>query len=425
MIGCEYMEYFMESDFDYFIEGDWDDDLFDIFMEATDGSDSYEIRDQIYPHVEETLNEPRKDQEFRKIVERYLDRNSTILHEPGPINQLLFLNTDKNDILNLVGLREVDVKNAVKVATSKINNRSPFRLATQNPILVVLYFILRYYTIKNDTKGVNITLAIYACAAYPSIFSKYYKYGANRGVMLYTIDNLTNKFTFKLAGHTFGALMESINSSYKFLKPFFTDGSDKECIRWLQRVRNDQNSMMKKLRNEYEKNYRQGLSVYTTVDNFDDTNFVDTVSNNTAVVDEYANKVVLSMITSNLNLQLVETAAKWAQISVVDCRFYLTKIITKENESSLNKFIESVLFIYLYDEKHKPEEIHSKTFLSFGIELFRRTNSNDPNVQNIKSSLDKWAQESGIYDRFKREASKINYKKSIFWYIVLSIQKFA
>ena len=62
MIGCEYMEYFMESDFDYFIEGDWDDDLFDIFMEATDGSDSYEIRDQIYPHVEETLNEPRKDQ---------------------------------------------------------------------------------------------------------------------------------------------------------------------------------------------------------------------------------------------------------------------------------------------------------------------------------------------------------------------------
>ena len=219
--------------------------------------------------------------------------------------------------------------------------------------------------------------------------------------------------------------MESINSSYRFLKPFFVDGSDKECIRWLQRVRNDQNSMMKKLRNEYEKNYRQGLSVYTTVDNFDDTNFVDTVSNNTAVVDEYANKVVLSMITSNLNLQLVETAAKWAQISVVDCRFYLTKIITKENESSLNKFIESVLFIYLYDEKHKPEEIHSKTFLSFGIELFRRTNSNDPNVQNIKSSLDKWAQESGIYDRFKREASKINYKKSIFWYIVLSIQKFA
>ena len=61
-------------------------------------------------------------------------------------------------------------------------------------------------------------------------------------------------------------------------------------------------------------------------------------------------------------------------------------------------------------------------FLSFAIELFRKTNSNDDNIRTIKLTLDKWAEDSGVHSRFKREASRINYKKAIFWYFILSIQ---
>ena len=410
----------------YLMEGEWDDDLFEsLFKEGVDPSKSYLIRDTFYPRVEATLSDPAKDKQFRKIVESYLDRNSTILHEPGPIGLLRFLDSDKKAIFNLFGIEEAEVKKVVKDVTKLINESSQFQLANKNPVFVVLWCVIRYYTIKKDEKGINTALAIYACAAYPSILDKYFQYGTNKGVMLYTIDNLTNKFTFKIAKHTFGALMMSINASYKFLGPFFIDGSDKECIRWLQRIRNDQNSMIKKLANEYHKNYEKGLSVYTSNETFDDNNFVDNVTNNTAVVEEYAQKVCISMITNGIDWRLSETAAKWSQVGVVDAKYYLTQIITKDNEEFLNRFIEAVLFIYLYDTKHRPEEIHSKTFLSFGIELFRRTNSGDPNVKTIKDCLEKWAQESGIYTKFKREASRINYKKSIYWYIVLCIQKFA
>ena len=61
-------------------------------------------------------------------------------------------------------------------------------------------------------------------------------------------------------------------------------------------------------------------------------------------------------------------------------------------------------------------------FLSFAIELFRKTNSNDDNIRTIKLTLDKWAEDSGVHSRFKREASRVSYKKGIFWYIILSIQ---
>ena len=417
------MTNFIMNDFDYLMEGAWDDDIFEYFFESE--ALTYDIRDNIYTKIEAGLKDPKIDRQFRLLSEKYLDRNSVVLHEPGPITQLLFLETDKNGILDLFGLTQNDIRVVVKDVTQKLNEKSQFRLANDNPIFVALWCIIRYYTLKNDTKGINIALAMYACAAYPSIFDKYFKHGANRGVMMYTIDNLTNKFTFKLANHTFGALMTSINASYKFLKPFFKDGSDKECIRWIQRVRNDQNSMVKKVCNEYMKNHAKGLMVKMTADSFEDNSFVDDIENNTSIVDIAAQKVCLGMITNNIDLQLAETSAKWSQISVVDCRFYLTKIITKDNEESLNAFIESVLFIYLYDEKHKTEDIKSKQFLSYGIDLFRRTNSNDKNVKTIKDNLDMWAKEAGIFDRFKREASKINYKKSIFWYILLSIQKFS
>lgn len=411
-----YLEYIL-------VNGNWDELLFNALFE--NAGDTYIIRDFIYPNVEASLSNPVNDRKFRQLVEQYLNRNAQILHEPGPITKLLFLDTDKAALFTLCGVNEADVKKHVSTITGQLNRDAGFLLAKQNPVFTLIWCIIRFYTLKKDEKGINIALAIYACAAYPSIFDKYFKHGANRGVMIYTIDNLTNKFTFKQAKHTFGALITSIEASYKFLAPFFHDGCDRECIRWLQRIRNDQNSLIKKICNEYMNNYHKGLSVYTSNETFDDTNMLDTISNNTAVVEETAQKVCISLITNGLNWQLAEAAAKWSGVSVVDLRFYLTKIINKDNEDRLNKFIESVLFIYLYDGKKRPEEIHSKMFLSFGIELFRRTNSGDPNVKTIKDNLEYWAMESGIYDRFKRDASRINYKKSVYWYIVLSIQKFS
>lgn len=56
--------------------------------------------------------------------------------------------------------------------------------------------------------------------------------------------------------------------------------------------------------------------------------------------------------------------------------------------------------------------------------IFKKTNSNNKNIKTIKTTLDKWAEASGIHDKYTREASRVNYKKAIFFYILLSIQKY-
>ena len=48
----------------------------------------------------------------------------------------------------------------------------------------------------------------------------------------------------------------------------------------------------------------------------------------------------------------------------------------------------------------------------------------DGNIIKINAILDKWGNETGIYQAFKSEGSRINYKKAIFLYIAMSIQKY-
>ena len=134
--------------------------------------------------------------------------------------------------------------------------------------------------------------------------------------------------------------------------------------------------------------------------------------------------MVVPLLTNGIDLKRAELCAKLAKISIADSRFYLTRIVTNKNQQSIAGFIESILFLYLYTDQKQPEDINSSYFLVWASELFRKTNSNDANINRIKTTLDDWAEESGVHAKFRREASRVNYKKAIFFYFVLSIQAY-
>jgi hypothetical protein len=111
-----------------------------------------------------------------------------------------------------------------------------------------------------------------------------------------------------------------------------------------------------------------------------------------------------------------------AQISVAEVRFYLSKIVVENEAQTIEKFIESILFVWLYDEKKTRKEINTSEFLIWASKLFRKTNSNDANISRIKDTLNEWGDMSGLHKKFTREASRINYKRAIFFYFILAIQ---
>ena len=226
----------------------------------------------------------------------------------------------------------------------------------------------------------------------------------------------------KQGGHVFGGLFLSINNSFRFLKQFMKDASDLEFIRFIQRIRNDQKSMLKNICGEYMKNYNAGNRVVLTKDSHDEIVIDDTIENNTSSVQVVTNTIVNGLLTNGLDLKRINQCKTLAQISFADCRFYMSKIITDKYTKDIEAFIQAVLFLYLYDEHKDKKDINSSNFLVWSSELFRKTNSNNDNIRTIKTTLDKWGEETGVHAKFKREASRINYKKAIFWYFILSIQ---
>lgn len=398
----------------------------DLFIEASQ-QNSKIVVETLYPKIEQVLSTPIGDRKFKQIVGNYIDRNSSKLYTSGPVYLIPFGDVDKAEYFNLFHVDKKDIVKMVNGITAKISSSSDFKLLRGNPIFWVFWCCIRFYTInkknnKIDEKGLNSALAIYALAVYPSIFSLYFKYGADEGVMQYTMDKLSNKYILKQEGSLFGGLFKSISNSYAFLKDAIAVGLDADVIRFIQRIRNDQKSMFKNICNAYMDNHRHGRRVRLGKDSYDETQLDVDADNNTSIVEIITSTIVNAIITNGMDIKIVKEAKDIAEISFFDLRFYLSKIITDKYTENIHDFISAILFEFLYTDRYAEENINSSRFLTWSAELFRKTNSNNPNIKTIKNLLDLWAKETGIHQKFKREASRVNYKKGIFWYFILSIQ---
>lgn len=400
-------------------------DVDDLMLEAAIAHTFY-FKDLIYDKIAAVLSKPEKKRKYQMIQNQYIERNMPKLTTPGPQYLIVFGDSDQAAYYELFGISEKSVKETMIKITSKANPDASFKLLRQNPILVVLYFCIRYFTEKKDNQSLNATLAIYALANYWSVFTKYFPKGVIAPVMEYTIDNMTDKFSIKRAGSIFNVLIQSIQQSYSFHKNRILAGGDDDAAAFVQRIRNDQNSLMKKITNEYKKNWLAGNAVTTRNDDYDPDNpILDDIQNASTIVQQQVDKVTLPIISNGVDLVFAEAAAKMAGISVSDCRQYLLKIMVPKNLQSLEGLIESILFIFIYTDKRTIRDIKSQFFLNWAASLFKKTNSKDPNLRRVNKTLEQWAEESGIYERFRREASRINYKKGIFFYTILSIQKYS
>lgn len=210
-----------------------------MMQEATSNNDTHIIKEKLYPKINAILSTPVGDRKFKQLVGMFMDKNAVKLHKSGPCDMIPFGDIDKAGFFNLFKIDSKEVVGYVDEVIQHMGAKGKFLLLRNNPIFFVFYCCIRYYTIKKDTKGVNTALAIYALSNYPSVYSTSFKYNPNEAVMQYTMDNISDKFIMKQGKHVFGGLFLSINHSYDFLKPYINDASDKEIIRFIQRIRND------------------------------------------------------------------------------------------------------------------------------------------------------------------------------------------
>ena len=396
----------------------------EVFLEAA-LKDSTILKDSIYPKIEKCLLDPNNVRKLKRIMSDFIERNTDKLTTPGPQYLIVFGDQDKELYYELLGITKEEVLSAMKDVVKETGSKSDFKYLLGNPFLALLYYIIRYFTYHKDVKALNACLGMFAIDVYWSIFTKYFPNGIIEPVMNYTIDNLTDKFILKKAGTIFGALTESARRSYGFHEQKIKDGRDADCVSFMQRIRNDQNSMFRTLSTIYYKNHKEGNAIATRNDDYDPNNpILDDIHTSSTEVQSIVDRTCMPMVTNGIDIALAEAAARMSNISIVNLRIYLTKIFVNERLEEITTLVESMIFLFINESKRSIRDIKSQYFLYWSCALFKKTNSKDGNVIRINAILDKWGKDTGIYEAFRSDGSRINYKKAIFLYIAMSVQKY-
>ena len=84
--------------------------------------------------------------------------------------------------------------------------------------------------------------------------------------------------------------------------------------------------------------------------------------------------------------------------------------------------IEYIMQIYLFDLQMPTDSIKSRDYLVTMLEVYKRTNNKDSNLNGIRGLLDQWMVTSGATKRITRKASISSFKKAMFIFTVLTIQ---
>lgn len=394
------------------------------FMEAAAKNTSI-LKELIYPVIEKTFSTQVNIRKYTMLISNFFEKNTAKLTTPGPQFLIVFGDNDKEEFYKLFGMKKEDITDAMRIIIKSTGSSAEFKYLMNNPFLSFLYYVIRYFTMNPNPKALNATLGLFAIDVYWSIFTKYFPNGVIEPVMNYTIDNLTDKFIIKKAGTIFGALTESAKHSYEFHKSKIKVGNDPDCISFLQRIRNDQNSMFRTLSGIYYDNHKKGNAIATRNDDYDPDNpILDDITSASTEIENTVNRVCMPMISNGVDIALAEAAAMTANVSITNLRIYLMKIFVNERLDEITKLVESMIFLYINGEHKSVRDIRSSHFLYWTSALFKKTNSKDGNIVRINAILDKWGNETGIYKAFKSEGSKINYKRAIFTYIAMSIQKY-
>src|SRR5699024_1271989 len=134
----------------------------------------------------------------------------------------------------------------------------------------------------------------------------------------YVVDQATEKYTIKRSGNVQGMLETSIESAYDFLNVTMKDMNDSDVIRWIQRIRNDQNSLLKKISNIYMTEYRKGTSIALQKNEIMNAegNLENDFSaiNNTSIVDDTVQRIVNNIIITGIDISYINSVATLSQI---------------------------------------------------------------------------------------------------------------
>lgn len=374
------------------------------------------FKDTLYNDISKGLSKKENTLKVKKIVSKYIDTNMIKLSTTGPVYKTIFDIMDKKRLYDVC---EVTEEQVVSILKKNPYIKGHWRIMN-DPFNSVSALSIRFYLVNNN-KDIATMLSYYLILSmYPSLHSKYFKYGVNEQIMSYTINNLSNKFKIKQVGSLLPALQETALGSLTHHSKNIIRGTDKDIVDFIMDLKTRANSFLLKIAKNYYENNENKLYLNSDSDSMDSDNYHEADSN-VYLIERMTNNVVLKLTVNGPDMKLITTSAKLAQVSVNELRNYINTLVIGENKQEIKDIVESILYLYLYDEKNRASEINSNKFFLECLEIYKKSNTTNPNIIKIKSILDEWLNRVGIYKKTQRLATLNNFRRALYIFFVISI----
>jgi hypothetical protein len=367
-----------------------------------------------------------KQRSFMTFIVKYIDKNSESLMITGPYKKLYFI--DKFDSDPLFPLFDIDKKRITDIIKKSPLIQSKFR-TLNNP----LFFLLTMLTIIYDEPGDRLNseakylaMIYLAIRFYSSRQGHLWPYEANKEIMDYTMNNINNKFIFKTKGNVINVLRHIALSNDEHIgTKLRSKHTDVFFKYYITNISTRINNILSNIWEIYTKNVKDKKYMNSESDRYDDEkSTIKEINNVSSTITSITSRVYYQIKNNPIDPNMLEDATDSTGLRSASVRNTLDLIIEQET-LMLQEIILGILQLYVMDGANKIENIKSRYFAAYCLKLYRVSNSKDPIIIKIKSILDKWIGKYGaMFIRLNRAATRINFRKAIYIYIVSCIIKY-
>lgn len=139
------------------------------------------------------------------------------------------------------------------------------------------------------------------------------------------------------------------------------------------------------------------------------------------MTEKVVSKSIMYFYKNKIDMKMINISSKLNSTPPNMLKGVMENIKTEE-QIVFERLVRAAIKIYFKDNRASIEKLGTKQFVAISMALFAKSNSNDKDVAFVKEELEKLLNKySETYLQTTRQATKVNYRKSIYCYIVLHI----
>ena len=348
-------------------------------------------------------------------ITKFMDKNHEVIFDQGPTKKLLFSTQDQKAILDFVDVTSEEVSKVLKTVESI---KAGWQLLN-DPYIIISCYVIRELTIQKKIRERDLVLMYLAMKVYSGLFNKYFPYSVNPQIMLYTLNDLSDKFKYKSLKNNYNVFKDVVVQSHGLYENILIKGDDEMLNTYFSQIYGRLNKIMRNIGNLYYKN-RDSKNYLNSVKSYDDESgeLLD-YENSSALLLSLAESASSYFVSNTTNMEIARQVA--TRNNIPSGTVYQTLISLKKSESAesiLN--LTNLMVSVIYDaDPALLGKIRTKEFILTAIKQLSVSNSNNKNLIDLKNKLDYILNEyCSKYASTQRAATKMSYRNAIYSYFV-------